>query len=958
MKTAEIKGNTMIKDTDLPKGFVTALEKNGIKLVHTLMTRKSLINLHGIGPKAIIAINILRESVVKENEKVLRTSERKMEKRREEALKTAAKEVVKLEAKSLPKTKNKTTAEMVKVAFQNMLTKTKNYNAKLNLTSSNQATILNWVDKELIKPKTYTKLLKDKGLMVKLSNAIERFSITDHKGDGKGLVQQQVIGSISDILVKTRHIPKVRNQPKAGLTLTDRAKMFMIIAGELIEELVFSNDHLKRVLRPIEGSITNEMSVYYRFPMKIEQEHSKDILKNYHFISDIKAMNKKRDVTKQIEFIVNTDTHKVNEKMGAIANKIASSRMRALNYMSNIRAARRLNIGKEELFRIIYLSKQFGEVLEKNPMNATLNTQRLEKIVDDLHEQLSRKDGFVTNFKLDLTGRIYSQDKELTAIAMQGLGKMLYETTNAQVINQLGFRELMIAVGQYLEGKVDEETAIKAYQVLTYTKSVQEIKQMLVDTMGKEPSTEVVLQEYKTTEEAIKEIYLRTGVDLSNETDEDVVSEMLDVLFHNVAKENKEAKLAARNNVAKWLTEVHYLKQMGNAISDYHTQTPSHFVLLKDFAAGGLIWWSMLLGSEKMAKIAHMYGDCATFNDPYIHIVEEIFNFLALEIPNKDALKALRGQIKSTLQAILHGGTFAAASGGLRALARQNSSLADLQDLTAQKLKNAFVHIFGEEVLLIEQFTDWTIGIYSQENPYLSWDVDGMHGGTLAKGAKVDFGIEFHTNNLAGGRSKVLFSQTMPYTDIKQVSKKALEYTVENWISKDSISEEDRENEIDSIRGASANLLHFVDPMAVEMISNLLKGDLIEVIHDNFGTHLNNMHKVALGAKLAARKVNRGVRQEDGSYISMFQHIATQIKDQANARLEIIANRHVIARVSAELGAKCKEEGTKFDKALFVKMCQEQKVKPTKVIEDFEGVDKITPLDQSKIGLYNHFLQV
>jgi len=859
------------------------------------------------------------------------------------------------------------TPKLVRYACNNAVKRIHEHNNGKTQSIQNTSTHKNHLQLKAIRAKALSTVAMDSNLLESISTALNE--VNNVSGSENKFVQQHLGGMIASFIVSSpkNHFKKI-NSNINGVSWKELGEESRGAGLAILEELqaIVPDSVLEKKITLIKGSKVNAKETYYHFPVRPMKVKVKDMLKGLHFISDLKKGKVPADKSK----------HTVKELMGAEAFKISPQTKVAQNFLKDPKAAIKLSIDKDLMFEIAKHSKAFimtmeEEMRESQTHNTIIEKRMLDELlleVNEVHEALTNPTGFVANTFLDLTGRFYSKNNKYSLIAVQAGGKLLYNSVEGEVINKEGFKQLMISAGQMIGKKTSSKKAIEIYNSFD---TDEERFEAILATNGEMPTAEYTLLDFKTNEKAYAEIYARTsdraeGPVVMEELTKEERKVILMAFHHEIYEENRSIKADAYDKVAKWLKEDHYLGKLIQAIKDYHTKTVSHFILLKDFAAGGLIWWSMALGSEKMAKIAHVYGNCSEFNDPYIFIIKEIFRLMGITTPSDNAVRTLRDQIKETLQAILHGGTFKTAASALRQLANDNPALGGLAKLKESELKSCFVSIFGEKILLIELFTTWTNSIYTTENPSLSWNIDGRHGQTLGRGAKSKYTIDDiytpDTVNSPRGVKQVKFITEIPFSEIGGEAVKGVEveeeYSLAKVLNDMAKGNPDHITEYESarLRGASANFLHYLDPMAVEAIATLLQGGLFEVIHDNFGTHPNNMSLVAQGAKNAMHKINKGVEQADGTFKPYLQHVADQICDKANERLSYFANMFVVDKISKELALKAATDGTPFDKAEFDRLCKEQYITPTRTVSRF--VCDITPLDDKEIGKFDHFLQV
>lgn len=251
-----------------------------------------------------------------------------------------------------------------------------------------------------------------------------------------------------------------------------------------------------------------------------------------------------------------------------------------------------------------------------------------------------------------------------------------------------------------------------------------------------------------------------------------------------------------------------YNSRLAQAIEDYYSGTPSHFLLSEDATNGGLQHGGIGFKSPKMMTASNVGGAPDQLDSHQL---------------GADAFDMDRDEYKKLVsQGLFHGESL--------------RSIASKLDLTMSELKSHLIEGFGTEVFNIQSIADWGVAVASNENPSLMWYTrDGFRAQSIAYTESVPLEIHALTYSTTKGFSQTKIHKEMPI--IKDAKGNPIY---------GSVGDDKSYGNHNKLRGLYANATHSIDATALRDVSRALlaAGQYGFYKHDNFLVHPNNMHIV------------------------------------------------------------------------------------------------------------------
>jgi hypothetical protein len=233
--------------------------------------------------------------------------------------------------------------------------------------------------------------------------------------------------------------------------------------------------------------------------------------------------------------------------------------------------------------------------------------------------------------------------------------------------------------------------------------------------------------------------------------------------------------------------KLRYNKRLVQAIEDYETKTPSHFLLAYDCTNGGVQHFSTAFHAEKAMKACNVGG---------LKTVMDSHQVLA------DAFGLSRDDAKKANQPLFHGASL--------------STVAKSVGISSKEVSKAVLEAFGEEAFYIESIASEGASRMTAAKPMLKW--------TMPDG--------FVAQSIAYLKGRAVSSYGLTVGGEKQTKEK---------VSRDFPGLVDNNGDFDKetkTQGFFANITHSIDSYILRRVDSAI------TIHDNFLVHPNDMVNV------------------------------------------------------------------------------------------------------------------
>lgn len=582
---------------------------------------------------------------------------------------------------------------------------------------------------------------------------------------------------------------------------------------------------------------------------------------------------------------------KTKVKRGMVPQTISDSAKECIELMQLKSAAIKLAIDKETATFIAVhsgeaLSEVSYETLGKYQKLVTDKQEEIALMIQNNYSELAKEHN--VQMISDLVGRMYTSHNKLSWANFQAKGKLNYESAIKEIINESG----SIRITHLLAFHHSEETKMTAKGYDNYIEE-NTLKTIIKDLRAFAKPTKVEKDDERLNFVMPTTAELKKIVQESNP--EFTTAELKKATQHLSTKymeEERQHRSSVYTDVASAMSNWSYIQRTVDAYEDFLNEVPSGFIVLKDFAASGLIWWSVLLKLPLLASYANLLAteDKETYRDPYEAIAIDLITKLGGTLTPELARK-MRKAIKSTLQAILHGGAFGPA-------AKDFSKLNLLgREINEEEMKQAFVNLFGSKITLIRELTVFSQTLVTEKRPFNSWlSPDGTRCLNRFAGAKQKIKVWYAADN-ANGKAYITLKERTAY-QIDKVTGQAVSGMVGEVDKYDNEVSHTAKN-----NGFAANFLHSIDAFVARMIMKTLKGKLYIFVHDNYGTHANDVHLVEKATRNAIDFIGRQ---------NFTQRAVDGMIKEANENFQKEANFEVRKEALDTFKAKCVKEGTKF----------------------------------------------
>jgi len=615
-------------------------------------------------------------------------------------------------------------------------------------------------------------------------------------------------------------------------------------------------------------------------------------------------------------------------KRGMIPRRLSEATAQAVEYFQMDSARIELAVSKEIVH---FLAEHSGEAAENVKYqtfsvfkNTVLKNQKeIALKVEKLYPEL--KKAHVNQITCDLVARMYTSNNKLSWVNPQAKGKLNYQSVMRQVINKDGGMRIAHLLEWFHSNETKRTTPgskrqIAAIAAKTFSWSTEPTNFALSPQADLEKvGTLIIIKELKERkapqrldfkqepEFDLKVDLVKIKADAEKITQEKglVGKELKLALVKDFEDAKKRAYEAQRKHrvaqIAKRGTEMsefQYMKRAIEAYYDYLNGNPSGFIILKDFAASGIIWWSVIIKLPKLAKYANLLdnNDKEIYRDPYEAIAIDLIKHLGGTL-TPELARSMRKAIKSTLQAILHGGAFGPA-------ARDFSKLNLLgRDITEEEMTKAFVALFGANILLIRELTEFSQTLITERRPFNSWlSPDGTKCLNRFAGAKRKYKVWYANHENANGKAYITLTERTHFVIDPTTGKPAKSNTKTQDIYGNEVVEEAKLN------GFAANFLHSIDAFVGRMIAKALEGRLYIFVHDNYGVHPNDVTIVEKTTRRAIALIAR---------LNFLQRAVDGMIKEANEGFQKEANFEVREKALNAFKEKCLSNQVKFKIADF-----------------------------------------
>lgn len=303
-----------------------------------------------------------------------------------------------------------------------------------------------------------------------------------------------------------------------------------------------------------------------------------------------------------------------------------------------------------------------------------------------------------------------------------------------------------------------------------------------------------------------------------------------------------------------------YNSRLAQAIEDYHSETPSHFLLGEDATNGGLQHGGIGFKEPKMMIPANV-GGSAHQEDSHGNLQK------LLNLPS-------RQDAKDVHQPLLHGSSL--------------QTVAKVIGKTLADTKTMLTEAYGNSVSNIPTIADWGTQVVDNYQTTLMWTThDGFKAQSIAYTESVPLVLYALSSSNKSGYTQITIHRDMPL--IQDANGQPIY---------GAVGEDKSHGKSNKLRGLYANATHSIDATGLRsVISNGEDGEQLQGLwkHDNFLVHPNDMRRVRAGYKQALLE-----EHEASLYDSMLEQVAancihtpkipTLIK--GNAPIELIEESH------------------------------------------------------------------
>lgn len=300
-----------------------------------------------------------------------------------------------------------------------------------------------------------------------------------------------------------------------------------------------------------------------------------------------------------------------------------------------------------------------------------------------------------------------------------------------------------------------------------------------------------------------------------------------------------------------------YNSRLAQAVEDFHSETPSHFLLGEDATNGGLQHGGIGFKEPKMMIPANV-GGSAHQEDSHGNLQE------LLGLPT-------RQDAKDVHQPLLHGSSL--------------KTVAKVIGKTLPETKAMLTKAYGNSVMNIPTIAEWGTQVVDNYQTSLMWNtVDGFKAQSIAYTESVPLTLYAMSSTNKSGYTQITIHRDMP---LIQDAKGQPIYG--------SVGEDKSQGKANKLRGLYANITHSIDAAGLRSVIRAVgeSGGLWK--HDNFLVHPNDMSTVREGYKAALL-----VEHSDSLYDSAMEQIASNCSTtplvpkliKGNAPIELIEESH------------------------------------------------------------------
>ena len=273
--------------------------------------------------------------------------------------------------------------------------------------------------------------------------------------------------------------------------------------------------------------------------------------------------------------------------------------------------------------------------------------------------------------------------------------------------------------------------------------------------------------------------------------------------------EAHRAEVFANLNSEVDMGKLRYNKRLIQAIEDYETKTPSHFLLAYDCTNGGLQHFSTAFHAEKAMKACNM-GGLKTVMDSHATVGEAF------------GLEKHRDIAKKINTPLLHGSSFDTVTDALNAALKEAKIN---KEFTKGDVVNGIVDKYGKEAQYINVINTRArnIIVFSENNQttHSFTTRDGFRARSISYIENEKHTVKVFSTENSTGITQATVATTLPYSRGGAAAAKS-----------------ENEKADDKISGFYANVTHSIDATTLRAV------DATMYVHDNFLTHPNDMSSV------------------------------------------------------------------------------------------------------------------
>jgi hypothetical protein len=254
-----------------------------------------------------------------------------------------------------------------------------------------------------------------------------------------------------------------------------------------------------------------------------------------------------------------------------------------------------------------------------------------------------------------------------------------------------------------------------------------------------------------------------------------------------------------------------YEQRLRQALNDYNTKTPSHFLLGFDCTNGGLQHMGVSFHDKLMMKMGNL-SSLATPQDSHKGLRDHIHDTLGYDLDRK--------RVKKLNTEFLHGSSYKSVADHLSAIIIEDLDVE--VEISEEQMRSIFSGLLGATADNIETIASLGSMLYDEQNLSLRWSMpDGFiaQSTSYMKGSIVKCFVEDSSSKKGYRQLKV--ARDMP----------------SNYLNGEVI-------DVERTRGLFANITHSIDSYTLRELKRRTNFVMMTK-HDNFFTHPNNSNKTS-----------------------------------------------------------------------------------------------------------------